>query len=177
MGRTGPRPVLVTITEEDIEDLRQLAQARNAGKPQASFRGSRQTKYPPNLTGLIGEYAFSRWSGLDLDVSISPDGDQGYDFVLEDSNLTVDVVTRTIKNFPYPEMIRPPRSTRADLFVLARFNEKEPHQVQLVGYCTKQELLAQGLSDLGRLGKQYVMPNHLLHELRKKGENSNEIPC
>jgi hypothetical protein len=124
-------------------------------------------EYTPNshLKGVTGEVAFCLAFGLDLEATIRVDlwsGDLGIDARIND--VTIDVkcqgnVRSLVSDLPTGK--QPPR---AEVFVLTHYQGNHPRdRAVLVGWCTREELLAAPEDDLG-WGPRLVLPAHLLRD-------------
>jgi hypothetical protein len=85
--------------------------------------------------GLVGEWAFERWSGVDADwVPRIGGNNKEYDFLYE--GRTVEVKTSTYMGPDLDLIMGGPDSFKADVVVRARFDLD--HTVDLVGWITRK---------------------------------------
>ena len=95
----------------------------NAAKQRDEIHKNHKTSRPLSkdyqLIGLSGELAFSVFSGIEVNMTLSPGGDKGIDFVLPNGK-TVDVKTAKKAFYLIHEASK---ALRADIYVLAQYNE------------------------------------------------------
>ena len=106
--------------------------------------------------GLVGEYAFSRLTGLPIDTSERPFGDNGVDFTLKTKHgsFTVDVKTSSRGEWLFVNHIR------ADIYVLAWHRDK--NTVSLTGWEWAKTVRAMEPAIYHKKG----IPTHCLKKLR-----------
>jgi hypothetical protein len=107
-----------------VKELRRLAARRT--QLHNGQRSQRKLSVDYEFVGLIGEYAFSEWSGAPMDRSVRASGDRGVDFTINGN--TIDVKTYR-KPLHLPVEIG---SVFADIYVLARFIP--PTKAVLIGW-------------------------------------------
>lgn len=149
-----------TLTRQDKKLALKLARARNRGKSNDSFNGKAtpKQKVADNYRGLLGEIAFARTFGLEVNRTISPSGDDGYDFTLKDG-ITVDVKHRSKRGNDLALESDSLDDFTADVLVLAW--SKNP--VELVGWITKVRMAFVGVREEWSTGwKLYARPRDLL---------------
>lgn len=139
----------------DIEKL-----ARERERLHIDHPSSRPLSNDYELVGLAGEQAFSVFSGLPVDISVKPSGDNGIDFILPGGK-TVDVkMARKAYNLLH-EANKP---LRADIYVLARYND-ETKSATLLGWIEKSVLENAPVKDFGYgIENRYVSAN-VLHKM------------
>lgn len=138
--------------------LRAIAEERERGHIGHRF-GDR---WKPNATyiGLIGEAEFARQTGLNVDLSWRPGGDQGVDF--STSVGTVDVKTA---EFPKYLFLKTTAEHFAEIYVLARY-VPYVETAELIGYATLDELQAAPLVTTDYC-VNHAIPAHRLHDIRQ----------
>ena len=80
-----------TFTDEELDHLYSLATERNAPKKHIPTKHSNHlSNIQVHYVGLKAELCFSKYFNIPINTSITPLGDDGYDFILL-NGLTVDV--------------------------------------------------------------------------------------
>jgi hypothetical protein len=122
-------------------DLEKLAEART--KLHAGQSSQRQLGDGYELTGLMGERAFAEASGLPLDTSGRPAGDDGADFrfTWKGREQTIDV--KTSKQASRGLLVEQGK-VRADFYVLA---QRIRDDAALIGWATRAEVEAMPAED------------------------------
>lgn len=96
-------------------ELKMLAEhARQREELHEHHATSRPLSDDYELVGLVGEYAFQLWSGLEMDLELRPGGDCKFDFVMP-NGLTIDIKTAKKAYNLFREEGKP----HADILVLA----------------------------------------------------------
>lgn len=125
---------IVDLSNE-YEIIESVGKARAKTTPHNSFSETEAENIATHIDGFKAEYALAKYLKLRPDLSISDDGDEGYDLVLPDSGLTIEVKMRrgTGKDLALHSLN--PRELKADVIVLCW--EVEKHRIELVGWLSK----------------------------------------
>ena len=138
----GGRDIMITInlTDDELSDIKSLAADRHDAKP-VSFRNTGilidnpSTVYAPHTVGLIGEYAWGKHTGQKIDSSIYDVRDDGEDF----AGTEVKTITYTGSGEPELKIKKSEfLSKTPQLYVLARVNQDNLHQVHLLATISRK---------------------------------------
>lgn len=117
-----------------------------------------------HINGAKGEVAFADYYGLDIDERDLPDGDEGYDFIVEwfAEPVRVDIKSTTYHNDPWLK-VEPDEVLTADVYVLAAVHKAS---VSLVGWT-----LASAVARTPATDETGHTENHIL-----RAEDLNQMP-
>lgn len=144
----------------NIEYIKQEAQKRT--NLHAGNSSQRTLSINAEFMGLLGEFVFSEFCGVPVDLSIRPKGDKGIDFILSNKK-TVDV--KTFKK-AWNLICEDCKPLSADIYVLAKFNE-DNESVNLIGWATKEELEVAPKKDFGYGIVNKYIPIQKLHPMKE----------
>lgn len=134
---------------EQPNDLRRLAEQR--AQLHENHASSRPLSDDYEFVGLAGEEEFAWQYGLEVDRTSRPAGDKGIDFI-HSAVGSIDVKTaRKAYN-----LIVEKGKVYSNIYVLARYNDTT-QRAELLGWATRQEVLAAPVKDFG-----YGVFNHYI---------------
>jgi hypothetical protein len=175
--RGGEKTVLVTLDKETVAYCKALAWERKKFKEWGDKVPEDKKMYPQGILnnakdifkteriGMYGEKAFSIFTGLPLDETISEKGDPGYDFLLNSSEkiIKLDVKNQVSDDFTmnknsYGEFyVRTDRIRRSDAYfftttfehngtIVNKYGDRSEVdatkiEVRLYGFITKEDIL------------------------------------
>lgn len=135
--------ISINVPPGVIERIRQVAVRRtNIPAPdQVDFKNSREMDIHREITGLMGEWTYAHYYGLEREEVFEDDkgGDGGFDFKVRDGPfgdvLKIDVKTRERKkaDLLYPASM----GIHADAYFLL---ERDNSTITIVGYCKGENL-------------------------------------
>ncbi len=133
---------MITVPVSPMEYVwaEKLAEIRNdkAEHTNRKFTG-RHSNFDIHLMGILGEMAFSKMSGLQLDTTKRLNGDTS-DFIYQQCK--IEIKTRGISDHvPTPDLLVRPQYAHSHLYVLAWWNKRDHLKVNLIGYCAQERLI------------------------------------
>lgn len=169
----------IILNKEQLEYCKNLAIARHDAK-HASFRNASQicpeskkgtfqetfeidAQYMPHFVGIVGELAWSIYSGEEVDETIYKVRDSGEDF----NGIEVRTITYEGKGEPELKVkVSEFESKKPEVYVLAKFNMKTK-TVELLGKITREDFdLKKVEKKYGRyLPKNYIVPLSLMEKI------------
>lgn len=149
-----------TPTPEDVARVRR-----------ESKRGGPNSTWDADLIGAMGEIAFAKAFGFEVDMTPRPDGDNGVDFVFwrKGKRKTIDV--KTASKPVYLLVTRDAMRNSADILVLGAYDRGE---VTFLGWETKGIMATMPVADFG-LGPDKPSHFRLASELRTMGQFCNYL--
>lgn len=146
--------MLVTLTDEEFEKIKQVAIDRHDAKD-PSFRNSRIMSdktfgvYFPHITGALGEYAWSKLSGQQMDLNLYAIRDGGYDF----EGIEVKTITYTGKLEPELKiMVKEWQLKKPHTYVLMHYDMHR--SIKLLGTISREDF------DKNKVKKKYGQFKH-----------------
>jgi hypothetical protein len=159
---------IVHYTQADLDYLTELAHGRNDPKVDAGVHNKKYAKnkgdVEVNVDGLLGEFAFHKFSGLPLrtDTSLSGERPGGkWDFRLRDGR-TVEVRYRTKPWYEFAMHSEHVESFTTDLGVLV-VPGAVPMTLEVMGWCTRAEFVEMCYRADWGYGPVLAIPTHRLH--------------
>lgn len=132
--------MIINLTKEEISFVKKLAKKRHNAKN--SFIRNRGilmkegSVYDPHTIGLIGELAYAKFSGEEIDETIYAIRDKGQDFN------KIEVKTITYFGDGEPELKIKQKEFEAknpEVYILARVDKKKLHEVELLGKISRED--------------------------------------
>src|SRR5512147_809994 len=118
----NPKAKIIELTRDEMLSLWELAKIRQAPKEGNAFAEDKRRKFIPNVEmhfiGLLGEYAFSKFSGVSLDTNGYKAGDLEKDFVYCGYKIEI----KTLQGYLAFDMSRFHKEFCSDLAVLAIYS-------------------------------------------------------
>lgn len=146
--------MFIELSKTDLAQIKELATLRHGNKKGSKRFTARYSEIEIGEIGLMGELAFSKRTGLQLDTEIYRGGDAGYDFIYNSKRWEI----KTRKGDPLIlnqfDLLVGVNEPAADYYVLAIASINNP-MVQLVGYCNRSQLI-QSTINLG-YGERYIV--------------------
>jgi|TARA_Y100000310_G_scaffold276459_2_gene293609 hypothetical protein len=123
----------VILSPEMVEECRKIGRAR-----EKNLDSTDRWHKDADITGIMGELAFEKLTGLTMDRGTKPDN--GWDF--EVCGLTIDVKTRLQSNHEIRHLsVKMPPVLRVDVYVLVIV---EGNAVDVIGWTPKASMLMWG---------------------------------
>lgn len=150
----------------DYAAIKELADARH--QQHKGKRSSRPLTKDYEFVGLVAEFAFGDTYGLDVDTTLRPDGDDGYDFSTPIGTIDVKASAKPPKWLPVEFM-----KVKADIYVQAHV-DLPTKTVTFLGWTYKEVVKEHPVVDKFRYGilshwvpKKALKPMEELEELLK----------
>ena len=162
----------IHFSDHDLFLARDLARKRHDAKD-ISFRnssviGKQESEYDPHTIGVLGELAWSKYSGQEIDSNIYSVRDSGEDF----PRTEVKSITYTGKGEPELKIKKTEYESRKPpaLYVLVQINKKYLNKAQILGTISRASF------DELKKEKQYGknMPINYIVPLSVMGKPVNE---
>lgn len=144
------------------DELQTIAASRDAQKKSYKSTKNWSTGNSTHFLGLVAEAAFSCYTGLDLNKSLSPSGDLGYDFII--NGRTVDVKGTQYFNDPHLKQYPTPK-VWVDYYFLVGIDIAQK-RAKIFGYATREEIQNATMKDYG-YGPQRVVECKDLHTMEE----------
>ena len=155
--------MLIDLPSEWVQTCRKIARER-AQKPNSKIFTRQSSDYDIHFIGLLGEFAFAFYTGVEPDTSLINGGDRGWDFEIKGKK--IQVKTRDRARYSRPDLLVRPGHATADLYVLATATTFYPSKVELVGYARHEQLVQQTV-DVGYGARYFVARRDLRAIVRK----------
>ena len=146
----------VTLSQAEFAQATKIARGR--GRKKGSKRFSKHSDIDTHLIGMVGEFAFGKATGLQVQTDVSLGGDNGVDFLVNDMGLQVK--TRSTAGYPTPDLLCRPHHANSLYYILAYWDLITPVVVTLVGWCDR-DLLISKTKNFGRGNRYMVLRNDL----------------
>jgi hypothetical protein len=144
----GPYKGVLEIFHEDMpmdyDAIRELADARH--QQHKGKRSSRPLAPNYELVGLVAEFAFGDAYGLDVDTTLRPTGDDGYDFDTPVGTIDIKASAKPPKWLPVEFM-----KVKADIYVQAHV-DLPTETVTFLGWTDKETVKEHDVVDKFRYG-------------------------
>lgn len=157
LGRIEVEGITVKLTPQEWDICDEVSKnywsSKKGGVYGKGIINTEDDKTRVERVGLLGEMAFAKISGLPMNVSYKEQGDD-YDFRFDGGTIDVKNASRLP---PYKQMLvfgkhgnnSKPLELKSDYFVSSflAFEDRDAKKatIIIVGFCTKDELLSQGL--------------------------------
>ena len=166
----------VRLRPREVRQIREIAFDRYEPKKdidESRVNGWAHTPEKRHYCGVLSEWAFAKYYGLQIDSKIYPRSDQGVDFRvrIDSEEFDSEVVDVDVKSSPTddPELMVKMGEVDADYYVLSRFPGGVPQNeseciVELVGGATREMLLNREPRESLKYGHEnyHVQPRYLL---------------
>lgn len=134
--------MLINLTKQEVSFAKKLAKKRhNAKNTFIRNRGilmKEGSVYDPHTIGLIGEMAYAKFSGEEIDEKIYAVRDKGQDF----NQVEVKTITYFGEGEPELKIKQKEFETKKpETYILARVDKKELCSVELLGKISRKEFI------------------------------------
>lgn len=146
---------MIILTDQEMNQANELADIRNNGMTQ--YRKEPGLNRHQHFIGALGEIAFGRLFGLEVEMIQKPQGDDGVDFFMD--GRSIDVKT---SEAPFPKLISLKSKIRADIYVLAHTKK---NKVAFLGWIRKQNFIDKHKTLIGVQGSPWYVTNECLNPI------------
>jgi len=142
--------MIIKLSKKEVSFAKKLAKKRhNAKNTFIRNRGILMKKgsvYDPHTIGLIGEIAYAKFSGEEIDEEIYAVRDKGQDF----HKVEIKTITYFGEGEPELKIKQKEFETKnPETYILVRVDKKELHSVELLGKISREEF------DKSKVAKRY----------------------
>ena len=167
---TNPNRIRYKFTDKEMAHLWKVAEVRQSPKENNTHARDKRRVLLPNvemhLIGLLGEYAFSKFVGVEMDENGYLGGDIEKDFLIDGNKIEI----KTLQGYLVFDVQNFDAEFCADIAVLAIFN-RDPgdrtilHNVSLEGWITKEEFINKRFIDDFGYGPRYCVQPDVLNAM------------
>jgi len=150
----------ITLTPTELKLAKQISKGR--GRKKGSKRFSKHSEADTHLIGMMGEFAFGKATGLQVQTDVSLGGDDGVDFLVNERSFQVK--TRDNGQYSKPDLLCRPKEALANYYILAEWTSAFPTIVNLVGWCDHEQLTKAHKRNFGH-GIRHIAPRNGLIDI------------